>query len=81
MGVPPKGWEEKESLQKTREEGVPTDINYISAFANLAARRIEKAIEEGGEVKVRVPIVESLGDINLELESPARRYITTTIRK
>ncbi|KXA95898.1 hypothetical protein AKJ65_00160 [candidate division MSBL1 archaeon SCGC-AAA259E19] len=77
VGVPPEGWEENDFLQKARKEGISTGINYIKAFSNLAAREIEEAVDEGEDrVKIRVPIVESLTDINLNLERPARRYIT-----
>lgn len=82
VGVPPESWEDKEFLQKAREEGVPTGIDYMEAFANLAARKIEKTEEKGKDkLEVRVPIVESLSDINLELEKPARRYITNNNKK
>lgn len=77
VGVPPEGWEENDFLQKARKEGVSTGINYIKAFSNLAAREIEGAVDKGeNRVKIRIPIVESLSDINLDLERPARRYIT-----
>lgn len=77
VGVPPEGWEEDEFLQSARSEGVDTGVTYIRAFANRVAREIELALERGEEkVEVRVPIVESLGDINLKLAKPARRYIT-----
>lgn len=82
VGVPPKGWEDDEFLQEVRENGVDTGIEYIKAFANLAAREIEIAGEEGKEdIKVRVPMVESLSDLNLRLDRPARRYITDNNKK
>lgn len=82
VGVPLEGWEDDKFLQEAREEGAPTDISYMKAFANLAARKIEKTAEEGKEkVKIRVPIVESLGDINLKLKRPAKRYITNNNKK
>jgi len=77
IGIPSKGWEDDKFLQKARENGTPTDITYIKSFANLAARKIEQMVEEGKkEVKIRIPIVESLKDLNLKLERPARRFIT-----
>lgn len=82
VGVPPEGWEEKEFLEKARREGIPTNISYLRAFANLAAREIEDAAARGkAEVKIRVPVVESLSDINLKLGRPARRYITNNKKK
>ncbi|KXA91463.1 hypothetical protein AKJ57_01145 [candidate division MSBL1 archaeon SCGC-AAA259A05] len=82
IGVPPEGWEENDFLQKARVEGVSTGISYIKAFSNLAAKKIEEAVKVGeNRVKIRVPIVESLSDINLELERPARRYITNKNKK
>lgn len=82
LGVPPEGWKDKKSLQKARDEGIPTKIGYITAFANLAAKNIEEAIEKGErKIELRVPIVESLSDINVKLKRPARRYITSNNKK
>ncbi len=82
VGLPSEGWEDDEFLEKVRREGVPTQITYLRAFANRAAREVEEAVEEGKEkLEVRVPIVESLSDINLKLEKPARRYITDNKKK
>ncbi|MBI5252911.1 MAG: O-phosphoserine--tRNA ligase [Euryarchaeota archaeon] len=53
-------------------------LKYIDGIANLAAHEIEKGIAAGKEkITVRVPIVRSLGDINLKLNEVALRYITT----
>lgn len=77
IGVPPGGWEADKSMGEIRDHGHYTGISYIEAFADLAAREIEKSIEEGKEkTKIKVQIVKSLGDINLYLKRPAHRYIT-----
>ncbi len=82
VGVPPEGWEDNDFLQKARENGVDTGITYIGAFSKLAASEIEEAADKGSERKeVRVPIVESLNDINLGLEKPAHRYVTNNNKK
>ncbi len=82
VGVPPEGLKKDEFLQKVRKGGIKTDLTYMKAVANMASREIEKAVESRkGEIEVRVPIVESLGDINLKLEKPARRYITNNNKK
>lgn len=53
-------------------------LKYIHGIANLAAHEIEKNIAKGREkIIIRVPIVRSLGDINLKLNEVALRYITT----
>ena len=77
VGVPPKGWERDEFLQTVRNRGVSTGIKYMDAFAALVANEIERAVQSGKrKVKVRVPIVKLLSDINLILDEPASRYIT-----
>jgi O-phosphoseryl-tRNA synthetase len=77
VGVPPEGWERGKFLKAARRRGVSTGISYMRAFASLAAQEIERAVREGKRrVRVRVPIVKLLSDINLELEEPAQRYIT-----
>jgi O-phosphoseryl-tRNA synthetase len=77
VGVPPRGWERDKFLKAARRRGVSTGISYMRAFASLAAQEIERAVRGGKRrVRVRVPIVKLLSDINLELEEPAQRYIT-----
>ncbi len=82
VGVPPGDWGDNELLNKAREGGVSTGLRYIDAIANLAARKIEDAVESGeSEVKVRVPMIESLSDVNLRIEKLARRFITDNNKK
>ncbi|MCS7131688.1 MAG: O-phosphoserine--tRNA ligase, partial [Hadesarchaea archaeon] len=82
IGLPPKGWEEDEFLKRVKEQGTPTGIRYIDAFAALAAHEIERAVERGErEVKVRVRTARLLSDINLALEEPAQRYVTDNRKK
>jgi O-phosphoseryl-tRNA synthetase len=82
VGVPPRGWQRDKFLQRVRKRGVSTRIRYMDAFAELAAHEIEQAVRGGKRrVKVRVPIVKLLSDINLALEEPASRYITNKKKK
>lgn len=59
------------------EDGVTTGVRYIDSFSYLAARKIEEAAmrNEGGEVLIKVRVVENLSDINLEIQENLRRYI------
>lgn len=82
IGLPPGGWKDDEFLGRVRREGIRTGINYMDAFAALAARRIEEAAEKGErEVTVRVRNVKSPADINIRIEDAAQRYITSRNRK
>jgi O-phosphoseryl-tRNA synthetase len=82
VGVPPKGWEKDEFLNRVKEQGVSTGINYMEAFASLAAWEIERAAQRGeGEVKVRVRTVKSPSDINLMIDEVAQRYITANKKR
>jgi O-phosphoseryl-tRNA synthetase len=77
IGVPPKGWERDEFLQKVKASGKSTGIRYIDAFAALAAHEIERAVKENKRrVKVRVPNIKLLSDINLKIDDAVHRYIT-----
>ncbi|RLI73527.1 O-phosphoserine--tRNA ligase, partial [Archaeoglobales archaeon] len=65
-----------EKWKKYFDEGITTGIRYIDSFSYLAAKRIEDAAFKGEEsVKVRVRVVESLSDINLNLHENVRRYV------
>jgi O-phosphoseryl-tRNA synthetase len=78
VGIPPKGWEEKELIRRAREQGVRTGIRLIEAFAALAAREIERAGEGGkARAKLRVRGVKLPSDINLEVDEVAQQYITS----
>jgi len=68
------------------EEGVPTNIRFLDAFAALAAATIEDAAQsdemaQHGAVTVNVKIVRSGADINIAIDDVAARYITSTNRK
>ncbi len=77
VGVPPKGWEANEFLQKVRKHGIATGIRYIDAFAALAAHEIERAAQRGEKrVKVRARAAKLPSDINLGIDEAAQRYIT-----
>ncbi len=77
VGVPPKGWEKDEFLGAVREKGVPTKIDFMHAFAALAAAEIEEAAEKGKEtVRVQVKNIKLPSDINIKLDEVAQRYIT-----
>ena len=82
VGVPPRGWERDKFLQRVRKRGVSTGIGYMDAFAALAAHEIERAVlQRKRKVRVRVPIVKLLSDINLALDEPASRYVTDKKKK
>ncbi|MBC7218570.1 MAG: O-phosphoserine--tRNA ligase [Hadesarchaea archaeon] len=82
IGVPPKGWEKDEFLNTVRSRGRATGITYMDGFAALAAHEIELAAQRGERtVKVRVRAAKSLGDVNLELDEAAQRYITSNNRR
>ncbi|HID61061.1 MAG TPA: O-phosphoserine--tRNA ligase [Hadesarchaea archaeon] len=82
VGVPPRGWVKDEFLGKVRKQGVPTGINYMDAFANLAAREIERAAERGERaVKTRARNVKLPSDINLAIDKVAQRYITANKKR
>ncbi|MHC1600349.1 MAG: O-phosphoserine--tRNA ligase [Candidatus Methanospirareceae archaeon] len=80
LGLPKsKKWE------KAFEEGVPTNIRFLDAFAALAAYTIEESAKTGDidkkDVEVKVKIVRSGADINLKIDDVAMRYITSTAKK
>jgi O-phosphoseryl-tRNA synthetase len=80
IGIP-----RKEEWKKVFEEGVPTNIRFVDAFAALAASKIEEAVKRGEiereEVEVRVKIVRSGADINIKIDEVAMRYITAMKKK
>ncbi len=80
LGLPKsKKWE------KAFEEGVPTNIRFLDAFAALAAYTIEESAKTGDidkkDVEVKVKIVRSGADINLKIDDVAMRYITSAKKK
>lgn len=82
VAIPPSGWEEKEFVRLVREKGVSTGITFMSAFANLVGRRAEEAAEKGeGRIEIQVKNVKLPSDVNLEIEEPARNFITTNRKK
>ncbi|MEM2878366.1 MAG: O-phosphoserine--tRNA ligase [Candidatus Hadarchaeales archaeon] len=82
VGLPPRGWENDAFLKKVRESGTRTGITYMDAFASLAASKIEEAAEKGERgICIRVKTVKSPADINVIIDEPARRYITSKNRK
>ena len=70
---------------KAFEEGVPTNIRFLDAFAAFAARKIEEAAKTGDIDKdgceIKVKIVRSGADINIKIDDVAMRYITSTKKK
>ncbi|MEM1689106.1 MAG: O-phosphoserine--tRNA ligase [Candidatus Hadarchaeales archaeon] len=82
IAVPPTGWEEKEFVRVVREKGISTGIKFMSAFANLVGRRAEEAVESGEKmVEVQIKNVKLPSDINLEIEEPARNFITSNKKR
>ncbi len=68
LGLPSS--EEKRMLESG---AIKTGINYINAFSNLAAWKIEKSLERGHTGK-SVEIVRGLEGINLKVDSKALYY-------
>jgi len=63
------------------EEGVPTGLRFVDAFADLAAYEAEMAAMEGRESETRVRIVRGAGEINLRVDPALERYVTSHKRK
>jgi O-phosphoseryl-tRNA synthetase len=70
---------------KAFEEGVPTNIRFLDAFAAFAAYTIEESAKTGAidkeDVEVKVKIVRSGADINIKIDDVAMRYITSAKKK
>ncbi|MDI6886261.1 MAG: O-phosphoserine--tRNA ligase [archaeon] len=80
VGIP-----RNEEWEKVFEEGVPTNIRFVDAFAAFAASKIEEAAKRGEiereDVEVKVKIVRSGADINITIDDVAMRYITAMKKK
>jgi len=82
VGLPPEGWKDDEFLKNARKNGVRTGITYMNAFASIAARRIEEAVERGEkEITIKVKNVKSPADINIKIEDVGVRYITSSNKR
>ena len=58
--------------------GFSTGLRYIDSFSYLAAKRIEEATFKGEEeIEIRARVVESLSDINLQMQENVRKYIVS----
>jgi len=80
IGVPESEEGIKEEYRKfvedTRRYGISTGIIYIDALSFKVAYKIEEALVSNVDhLKIRVPIVRNLGDVNLKLEDVALKYI------
>ncbi|MCK4475950.1 MAG: O-phosphoserine--tRNA ligase [Methanophagales archaeon] len=79
------GISRKEEWEAVFEEGVPTNIRFLDAFAAFVARRIEEATREGEidkkDCEVKVRIVRSGADINIKIDEMAVRYLTSKKKK
>lgn len=60
-----------------KKRGLDSGISYLDGIANLVAATAEKA----RPAKVRVGMVKSLSDVNLEIPDNARRFITDSKKK
>jgi O-phosphoseryl-tRNA synthetase len=80
LGIP-----RKEEWKKAFEEGVPTNIRFLDAFAAQAASKLEEVAETGeidrNDCEIKVKIVRSGADINIKIDDVAMRYITSTKKK
>lgn len=70
----------KKEWETVFEEGVPTNIRFLDAFAAFAARQIEEAGNRDKK-EVKVKIVRSGADINIRIADVAMRYITSKKKK
>ncbi len=66
-----------ESWREYFENGVETGIRYVDAFSYLAASKIEESLIERKSGEVRVRVVESPGDVNIQIDERLRNYITS----
>lgn len=68
--------------KKIFDEGVSTGIRFIDAFAAQAAAQIEQATLAGEEeCEVRIRIVKTHGDINIEIDPVAMNFLTGRKKK
>ncbi|HIP91407.1 MAG TPA: O-phosphoserine--tRNA ligase [Methanothermococcus okinawensis] len=82
IGVPESDESIKEEyrklLENTRRYGLSTGIRYIDALSFKVAYKIEEALVSNMDhLKIKVPIVRNLGDVNLRLEDVALKYIVS----
>lgn len=78
LGIDPE-WKE---AREVMERGVCVGLNYMRAFAMLAARRIEEACERGEKsVEVEVKTVRHPSDINIRLKEPLQYHITSNRKR
>jgi len=79
LGIPPKGLEHVPLVLETREKGISTGIRYLDAVAALAAAKIEEMAQkmEPKELSLRVKMAKLPSDVNVEVEEPALRYVTS----
>jgi O-phosphoseryl-tRNA synthetase len=63
-------------LKDAKELGVPTNIKYIDSLCFKITSKIEEAlITNTKELKIRIPIVRSLSDVNLKIDKLALKQI------
>ena len=63
-------------LKDAKEHGVPTNIKYIDSLCFKITSKIEEAlISNTKELKIRIPIVRSLSDVNLKIDELALKQI------
>ncbi len=63
-------------LKEAKEKGVSTELTYIETICYKITSKIEEAlVSNNGELKIRIPIVRSLSDINLKIEDLALKQI------
>jgi O-phosphoseryl-tRNA synthetase len=79
IGIPPSGWKLADEIRRL---GIPVGINYMRAFAMLAAATIEEACREGKKsVEIEVKNIKNPADINLCLQAPFEYYLTSQQKK
>jgi O-phosphoseryl-tRNA synthetase len=68
--------------EKMKKEGKSTGIRYLDAVAAKAAKDIEDLLKsDRNEYMLRVRMVKNAADVNLTIEEPTRRIITSKGKK
>jgi len=68
--------------ERLRMDGLPTGIRYLDAVAAKTAKEIEELLQRGkSEYILRVKMVKNASDINLTIEEPTRRAISSKGKK
>ena len=73
LGIP-----KNEEWKGVFEKSVKTGIRYIDSFAYLCGKKVENGVAEGKNGEIRIRVVESPSDINLEVDESVKNYISSS---